>query len=933
MTVILLCILGGICFIALVMMMISLLNIKVWIFTKSKREKKLTRIGFLTDKGNQEAPEVHLSGNAAGKAIGRIKMGDKNDNAYVELLDSPFKDDSDNPHYRTYGFITQGGLIYKQAVANRKPEIIGYTARPSKPDVPTSIGERNWRSLWLKCRLNVYTGQPPRSVDDGIENWENVSEKGKKTEPIRTLVINSEAPEDSAEKNNKQELKDPKDPRWMENGSNDDNKKETADNKGKDSDKVNNKEKDNKKEKGKIKQIRKDTVRKPIAYSEYTGIHSSRKDEMPPEARSAAFAMIYSLYNKQNYQEYYKSPSFGWKDTALLAAFVYAIIYAIWYMICAKVMGVRFIGFKYWLDLPVFATYFAVWAIVRYIKIQCIENSDTIQPKIDLFNKILGQRGFDITIIICSVITLAFTGTYYRFNFVPLALVMIIAVCINMGSRVSKERWQVKNPLVSEDDEDEDENVLKNPQGDIERIYEWELDSPSRKDVKGKLALYFDGQYIEDLRFMNPFYDQRKDKPTTVLIEEMFNYMREHKSVSMRSRYLSSQIRRICAQYQLLDEDALQFTLDFVQEPNIRFTMNRDSHAISKYEKYIRFPDETLYDKEADSSSKVLLAAVLFHYLGHNVVFLYSKMQHHAALGIQVLPHWINSGKVFGLPLEEATFNHSGKRYLFCETTSDGFRIGGTIMGMRFEDFETRVELPLIAKDADEDNKESRTCLYNWDLDSAAGNKLHGSFTLEFDNDEIELLRKKNPFIAYGKDGEDYATKINRIFDYQKNVAGASDKVTKVAEYIRDIVNKENLPEIDMVQFALDFCQAPNITYKVDNNSSAINFAEEYMRFPDEVLYDKEGDCDCKSSLTAALLKSLGYNTVIMLSQKHQHAGIGVEYKPAWEPYIQAEDKTTVLREYNGKTYLFCETTGDGFKVGQIEKDQSIQNFETIVEI
>lgn len=969
MTIILLCILGGICFIALLMIFFSLFRIKVWISTKSKREKGLVRIGYLADRGNQEVPEVHLSGNSSGKAIGRVKMGERNDNAYVELLDTPINDDTDKPRYRSYGFITQEGLIYKQPVESRKPVIIGYTARPSKPSEPTTIGERNWKSLWLKCRLNVYSGQPDSLQNDSSDNHDGKSkDEHKKDERIERIVFNSGVDSESESvfheptpspkgietsetglDPEKLEIQDSEptvteslDSTTVENTNSEDtnekNEEHVTDKEGKEnkeekeaSDKKGNKdEKKNNKKRGKGEG--KTPNIKPVSYVEYTGIHSSRKDEMPPEARAAAFGMLYRLYNKQNYQEYYKTPSFGWKDTALPAAFIYAIIYTIWYMIAMKVAGVRFIGFKFWLDIPIFVTYFALWAIVRQVKIECIEKSDTIQPKIDLFNKILGQRGFDITIIICSIITLAFTGTFYRFNFLPLALVMIIAVCINMTSRGSKERWIVKNPLIPEDEEEDDENELKNPGGDIEKIYEWELDSPNRKDVKGKLALYFDGRYITDLRFMNPFYNQRTDKSTSILIEEMFNYMREHKSISLRSRYVASQIKRITAQKQLQAEDALQFALDFVQEPNIRFTMNRDSHAINKYENYIRFPDETLYDKEADSSSKSFLASVIFHFLGHNVLFLYSRMQHHGALGIQLRQEWINGDKVFEFPLDQVTFEHNGKRYLFCETTSDGFRIGGTISGMQFEDFDIHVELPLLAKDVDEDNNETKTCLYNWDLDSAAGNKLHGSFTLEFDKEQMEALRSNNPFLNYGKDGENYEEKIRKIFQYIRQGVGRMDSVNTIATYIKQTVKEANLPELDLVQFALDFCQAPNITYRIDEESKGINFAKEYMRFPDEVLYDKEGDCDCKSSLTAALLNTLGYKVVILLSEKLGHAGIGVEYKPAWEEQIPSEDKESVLRQHNGITYVYCETTGDGLKVGQI-KDGTIHDFEKIIEI
>ena len=138
---------------------------------------------------------------------------------------------------------------------------------------------------------------------------------------------------------------------------------------------------------------------------------------------------------------------------------------------------------------------------------------------------------------------------------------------------------------------------------------------------------------------------------------------------------------------------------------------------------------------------------------------------------------------------------------------------------------------------------------------------------------------------------------------------------------------------MDLLQFALDFCQAPNITYCVDEESKGINSAKEYMRFPDEVLFDKEGDCDCKSSLTAALFHELGYNVIVMLSKKLQHAAIGIEGKEEWLNTIKPENSENIIREYNDKKYLYCETTGDGYRIGHIKENDSIQDFETIVEI
>ena len=99
---------------AMLSCIIQLFKVKVWLNTKSKRDSKLIKIGYLDYKGSQEVPEVHLMGRPKGPAIGRIKMGEDDDNAYVEVLMTDGNDDSIKPQYRTCGYITQKGYIYKQ---------------------------------------------------------------------------------------------------------------------------------------------------------------------------------------------------------------------------------------------------------------------------------------------------------------------------------------------------------------------------------------------------------------------------------------------------------------------------------------------------------------------------------------------------------------------------------------------------------------------------------------------------------------------------------------------------------------------------------------------------------------------------------------------------------------------------------------------------
>ena len=71
----------------------------------------------------------------------------------------------------------------------------------------------------------------------------------------------------------------------------------------------------------------------------------------------------------------------------------------------------------------------------------------------------------------------------------------------------------------------------------------------------------------------------------------------------------------------------------------------------------------------------------------------------------------------------------------------------------------------------------------------------------------------------------------------------------------------------------------------------------------------------------------------VMLSQKLQHAAIGIEMKEEWLNIIMPENPESVIKEYNSRKYIYCETTGDGYRIGHIRQTDTIQDFDTIVEI
>ena len=71
-----------------------------------------------------------------------------------------------------------------------------------------------------------------------------------------------------------------------------------------------------------------------------------------------------------------------------------------------------------------------------------------------------------------------------------------------------------------------------------------------------------------------------------------------------------------------------------------------------------------------------------------------------------------------------------------------------------------------------------------------------------------------------------------------------------------------------------------------------------------------------------------------MISEKLKHAAIGVECKDhSWITQINPANPDDVVLDHNGVLYLYCETTGDGYHIGQIKENESIKDFETILEL
>lgn len=145
----------------------------------------------------------------------------------------------------------------------------------------------------------------------------------------------------------------------------------------------------------------------------------------------------------------------------------------------------------------------------------------------------------------------------------------------------------------------------------------------------------------------------------------------------------------------------------------------------------------------------------------------------------------------------------------------------------------------------------------------------------------------------------------------QTDAGGYSYLITTQDTYIQELSNslheaaeKEKYEPYDEISFILSFVQS--LEYAFDNVTTGY---DEYPRFPIETLVDNGGDCEDTSILFATLVKNLDYGVVLMNPPRHIAVG------------VLGNDLPGNYCTLNGKTYYYCETTGENWKIGELPKE------------
>ena len=129
--------------------------------------------------------------------------------------------------------------------------------------------------------------------------------------------------------------------------------------------------------------------------------------------------------------------------------------------------------------------------------------------------------------------------------------------------------------------------------------------------------------------------------------------------------------------------------------------------------------------------------------------------------------------------------------------------------------------------------------------------------------------------------------------------------VINLANDLNDMAVAEGFTELETANFILSFVQT--IDYKVDNYTNYQGI-QEYPKYPVEMLWDGQGDCEDSSALYASLMEALGHDAVLLLflGNIEGHAAIGISVPGASGKSYQ----------HDGVDYYYAETTDTGPLIG-----------------
>ncbi|MCQ2084651.1 MAG: zinc-ribbon domain-containing protein [archaeon] len=183
---------------------------------------------------------------------------------------------------------------------------------------------------------------------------------------------------------------------------------------------------------------------------------------------------------------------------------------------------------------------------------------------------------------------------------------------------------------------------------------------------------------------------------------------------------------------------------------------------------------------------------------------------------------------------------------------------------------------------------------------SSAWEYLGGTFGFEYKMDDADF----SPYVPASTE-EKLARDVN---DYTKSPSFiVNNKVTRDVEHQLRAFYEEAIGPVTNDQDYADFILAYVQTAFLYVSDSFLYQQGEYFAYPVETLLYGAGDCEDTSILCAALFKSAGYDSALLLLPGHAMTGISL---PGFKKPTHIDSGYEIIsQEVAGKMYYACETT------------------------
>lgn len=144
------------------------------------------------------------------------------------------------------------------------------------------------------------------------------------------------------------------------------------------------------------------------------------------------------------------------------------------------------------------------------------------------------------------------------------------------------------------------------------------------------------------------------------------------------------------------------------------------------------------------------------------------------------------------------------------------------------------------------------------------------------------------------------------ISGYANYVTETDVSVESLADKLEYMAISDGYMEYEVESLVLSFVQS--LQYTIDSETTG---HEEYPRYPVETLVDMGGDCEDTAILFASILEasSLGFDAILIYMPGHMAAG------------VETDTPSADAIHFEGKYYLYCETTSEGWEVGEIPSE------------